>query len=216
MGKGQRCKTPFASIRNKGTDCGFSRVLWWKWQWQESSAEAVLFSTRRISCNFQAVKLADSKNMESMFIILEGRQKCLMLSFKLLKGKCEKQKMQWFWTGMSSMVDKVGGGRNVRISREWDVRALVELRVPLHRRQKRNQEHTYLRQIPSFLSMLISYNWLPWKSNTMLFLYLCLNVRTFTLGVYQMYWVCLPILFEMTYNKRYTCLFSILFFCHTM
>ena len=28
------------------------------------------------------------------------------------------------------MVDKVGGGRNVRISREWVVRALVELRVP--------------------------------------------------------------------------------------
>jgi len=31
---------------------------------------------------------------------------------------------------MDSMVDKVGGGRNVRIPREWEMRALVELRVP--------------------------------------------------------------------------------------
>ena len=169
----------------------------------------MLFSARRISCNFQAVKLAISKNMESMFIVLEGRQKCLMLSFKLLKGKCEKQKMQWFLTGMSSMVDKVGGGRNVRISREWVVRALVEPRVPPQ--QEAEGEHAYVRQIPSFLSMPISHNLLPGKSNTMPFLYLFLNVRTFTLGGYQMYWVCLPILFEMTYNKRYTCLFSIFF-----
>lgn len=61
-----------------------------------------------------------------MFSILEGRQKCLMLSFKPLKGKCEKQKNAVI---LNRHVFQ-GGGRNVRIPREWEVRALVELRVP--------------------------------------------------------------------------------------